>query len=169
MSLLHTRPDRPSGPRSLMYNVYTGPFPVIRRPRRGIDHSSHGMLREDLYLYSTQKKVHFAQSWLLRGRGWPLLQRRPIYYLITQNIFWFRGGGGWGGGRSFISSAKHLDQLWGPPSLLHNGSGGIFPSDTSGKGVKLTTHLHRVPKLRIHGHKPPLPIRLHGVHQEKFT
>jgi hypothetical protein len=31
------------------------------------------------------------------------------------------------------------------------------------RGVKLTTHLHLVPRLRIRGTIPPFPIRLHGV------
>jgi hypothetical protein len=46
---------------------------------------------------------------------------------------------------------------------------GLFSQGSSGRSVKLTTHLHLVPRLRIHGHKPPLPTRLHGVQKEKFS
>jgi hypothetical protein len=35
--IFHTRPDRPWGPPSLLYNGY-GSFPVVKRPGRGADH-----------------------------------------------------------------------------------------------------------------------------------
>jgi hypothetical protein len=35
---------------------------------------------------------------------------------------------------------------WGPPSLPSNGYQGLFPWGYSGRGAKLTTHLHLVPK-----------------------
>jgi hypothetical protein len=35
--------------------------------------------------------------------------------------------------------------------------------ERSSRGVKLTTHLHLVPRLRIRGATSPLPIRLHGT------
>jgi hypothetical protein len=39
--------------------------------------------------------------------------------------------------------------------------------------MKLTTHLHIAPKLRMHGAIPPFPQRLHGVvlvkHRDDFT
>jgi len=45
-----------------------------------------------------------------------------------------------------------------PPSLLSNGYRGIFHWEQSGRGVKLPTHLHLVPRSRMRG-----GIRLHGV------
>jgi hypothetical protein len=42
----------------------------------------------------------------------------------------------------FFSSLPRPDRLWGPPSLLFNGG--------SGRDVKLTTHLHLVPRLRMY-------------------
>jgi hypothetical protein len=38
-----------------------------------------------------------------------------------------------------------------PPSLLSNGYRGLFPRVIGGRGVKLTTHLHPAPKLRMCG------------------
>jgi hypothetical protein len=54
---------------------------------------------------------------------------------------------------------------------------GLFPWGLSGRGVKLTTHLHLVPMSRICGAIPPLstpPIRFHVVvlswkHRDNFT
>jgi hypothetical protein len=44
-----------------------------------------------------------------------------------------------------------------PPSLLLKGSGGALTGGRSAGGVKLTTHLHLVPRLRIHAVIPPSP------------
>jgi hypothetical protein len=44
------------------------------------------------------------------------------------------------GSRIFFSPS-HPDRLWGPPNLLSNGYRG-----QSDRGVKLTTHLHLVPR-----------------------
>jgi hypothetical protein len=39
--------------------------------------------------------------------------------------------------------------LWGPLSLLSNVCSGRFPRGLSGRGVKLTTHLHQLPRSRM--------------------
>jgi len=56
----------------------------------------------------------------------------------------------------FFCSPPRPDQLWCSPSLLSNGYRGLFPRGKSGRGPKLTTHLHPVPKLRMRGAIPPL-------------
>ena len=38
--LFHNRHVRPSGPPSLLYDVYRGSCPGLKRPGRGVDHSS---------------------------------------------------------------------------------------------------------------------------------
>jgi hypothetical protein len=43
------------------------------------------------------------------------------------------------------------------------GTGALTPGVKRGRGVKLTTHLHLVPRLRIHGAIPPLQKCLNGV------
>jgi len=48
--------------------------------------------------------------------------------------------------------------LWGPPSLLPNGYRRLFPRRQSGRSVWLTTYIHLLPRLRIYGAIPPLPI-----------
>jgi len=40
---------------------------------------------------------------------------------------------------------------------------GLFPRGKSGRSVKLITHLHLVPTLRMRGTIPPLPTRLHDM------
>jgi hypothetical protein len=42
-------------------------------------------------------------------------------------------------------------------SLLSSGYQGLFPWGKSGRGVKLTTHLHLVPRSRMHGAIPSFP------------
>jgi hypothetical protein len=36
-----SRPDRPWGPPSLLYNGYRVSFPGVKRPGRGVDHPPH--------------------------------------------------------------------------------------------------------------------------------
>jgi hypothetical protein len=47
--------------------------------------------------------------------------------------------------------------LWGSPNLLSNRYRGLFPRGWGGRGVKLTTYLHLVPRSRIRGSIYPLP------------
>jgi hypothetical protein len=59
----------------------------------------------------------------------------------------------------FFSSPPCPDRLWSPPSLLCNGYQGLFPW-----GVKLTTHLRLMPRLKSQWSciSTP-PIRLHDM------
>jgi hypothetical protein len=57
----------------------------------------------------------------------------------------------WGQSCNFFSSPSRPDRLWGPPGLLFSGYRRLFPR------VKLTTHPHLVPRLRMCGAMPPLP------------
>jgi hypothetical protein len=56
-----------------------------------------------------------------------------------------------------FSSPPRPDRLWGPPSLSTNGYHGLLLWGQSGQGMKLTTHLHLVSRLRIRGATLPLP------------
>jgi hypothetical protein len=49
------------------------------------------------------------------------------------------------------------DLFWGPPNLVFNGYRGFFPRGWSERVVKLTTHLHPVPRSRKYGCIHPLP------------
>jgi hypothetical protein len=53
------------------------------------------------------------------------------------------------GSARFLSSPQRPDRFWGSPSLLSNGYRGLFSRGYSGRGVKLTTHLHLVPRSRM--------------------
>jgi hypothetical protein len=48
-----------------------------------------------------------------------------------------------------FSSPQCPDRLGGPPSLLSNGYRRLFPRAQIGRGVKLTTYLHLVPRSRM--------------------
>jgi hypothetical protein len=54
-----------------------------------------------------------------------------------------------GGGCEFFPSPPCPERLWGPPSLLSN--------EYRVPGMKLTIHLHLVPRSRMLGAIPPLP------------
>jgi hypothetical protein len=59
--------------------------------------------------------------------------------------------------KSFSSTPQRPNQLWGPPILLFNGYGGLFPRGESGRDVKLTSYLNLVPRSRkteLYGHFP---------------
>jgi hypothetical protein len=62
-----------------------------------------------------------------------------------------------GRGWKSLSSPPCPDRLWGPPSLLSNRYQGLLPWGQSYRGVKLTTHPHLVPRLRMRGAILPLP------------
>jgi hypothetical protein len=52
---------------------------------------------------------------------------------------------------------------WTHPASYPMGTTDSFPKAILAEGVKLTTHLHLVPKKRMHGAIPPLPQYQHGV------
>jgi hypothetical protein len=53
------------------------------------------------------------------------------------------------GSARFFSSPQRSDRLCGPPSLPSNATRGLFPQEYRIQGVKLTTPLHLVPRLRM--------------------
>jgi hypothetical protein len=60
------------------------------------------------------------------------------------------------------------DRLWGPPSLLSDGYQGLFARELSGRGVKLTTHLRLVPRLRVNGTIPSL-LHMSSCHSASLS
>jgi len=60
-----------------------------------------------------------------------------------------------GRGKDFLSSPLISDRLWSPPRLTYNGHRRLFPQGLRGRGVKLTTYLHQVLRLRMRGLLPP--------------
>jgi hypothetical protein len=73
------------------------------------------------------------------------------------------GAGSIPGGSKIFPSAQLPGQNWDPLSLLSNEHRGLFPRGYSGRGVKLTTHIHLVPssrKVELYLHSL---LRLHGI------
>jgi hypothetical protein len=72
--IFRSRPDRPWGPPSLLYNGCRDSFPGVKRPGRGVDHppSSSARVKErvELYLYSPS-----GPSWPVIGRTLPYMER----------------------------------------------------------------------------------------------
>jgi hypothetical protein len=60
-------------------------------------------------------------------------------------------------GRRFFLSPNCQNWFWGPPSLLFKGYQGSFPG-VKWQVLKLTTHLHPVPRLRMSRAIPLLPL-----------
>jgi hypothetical protein len=60
-------------------------------------------------------------------------------------------------GQEDFSITKRLHQHWGAPSPLFNGTG-FLSQGKGGRGVKLTTQLYPVYRLRMSGAMPLLPI-----------
>jgi hypothetical protein len=60
--------------------------------------------------------------------------------------------------KTCFCSPNRRDLLWGPTSLLFSGYRAFFPWDKAAGNVRRTTHLHLVPRLRMDGAVPPLPL-----------
>jgi hypothetical protein len=52
---------------------------------------------------------------------------------------------------------RYTHRLQGPPSLEPNGYRGLFRLK-NGQGVKMTSHLNHMPRLRVRGAVPLLPL-----------
>jgi hypothetical protein len=59
--------------------------------------------------------------------------------------------------KRFFSSPLHSNRFWGPPRLLPDRNHSSLPLGTKQLMVKLATHLHLVPTLRMHEVIPRLP------------
>jgi hypothetical protein len=77
--ILCTRPDRPWGPPSLLYNRYRG-FPGVQRPGSGVDNPtpSSAEVKEKVHLYRYSPS---GPSWPILGLFLPFLYYRPLYIL----------------------------------------------------------------------------------------
>jgi hypothetical protein len=82
-------------------------------------------------------------------RRWPVVTRRRAVRL--ENLCSVPDG-------DRIFSLHHLVQPALEPIQSFPRVPGLFPLRKSSRGVKLTTHLHVVPSLRMHGTIPPLYI-----------
>jgi len=79
--IFRTRPDRPWGPPSLLYNAYWVSFPGVKRPGHGVDHPPPSSVevkeRVELYLYYPSRP------------SWPVLGRTFTFTLcMPDDGFW---------------------------------------------------------------------------------
>jgi len=60
--------------------------------------------------------------------------------------------------KRFSCSPNHPDSLWGPQSLLFNGFyQWLLQWHQSSQGMRMTTHLHQAPRLKMSGATLPSP------------
>jgi len=59
--------------------------------------------------------------------------------------------------KKLFSDTKLPEKLWAPKASYSKVLGTISSGEQSSQGVKLTTHLHLVPRLRMRGAIHPLP------------
>jgi hypothetical protein len=77
---------------------------------------------------------------------------------------WITGGLSPGKDWEIFCSSPRPDRIWYPPSLLSNGYQRLFLWGLGGWGVKLTTHLHLMPRSKNEwSYTSTPPVRLHGV------
>ena len=82
-----------------------------------------------------------------------------FWYLAT--LSWSRDSDQTMGKPKAISYSS--DRPWSPPSLIFDWCGGQFPWGWSGRGVKLASHLHLVPRLRMRGCIPSFSMWRNGA------
>jgi len=71
--------------------------------------------------------------------------------------------------RASIVTMLRATQNWPPPSLPSNGKLGFLPHGVNSRGVKLTAHLHPVPRVRMSGATPLIPLHAHAMVRNNFT
>jgi len=66
-------------------------------------------------------------------------------------------------------SSKHPDQLWGPTQPLIQWVQAALCLGKSGPGMRLSTNLHLVLRLRMSAAKQTFRLCIHGICKENFT
>jgi hypothetical protein len=84
-------------------------------------------------------------------------------------LYWLIQGSTRGRGMMSFLSPEQPHWLWGTHSLPFGGNQGALSPGGGGCGVKLATHLHRVPSWRKSGAVLLLPIHLNAVDRDSFT
>jgi hypothetical protein len=73
-------------------------------------------------------------------------------------------------GKAFFTPPERPDKLWGPDSFQFNGHWELFAREESVRGLKVSTYLHLVLRLRMNGAIPLLhPLRLRTVDRDSFA
>ena len=102
-----------------------------------------------------------------------------IFSTFTGNVRWpsqysdcFTGGtvqgSSPGSSRGLFSSPKHRYRLWGHPASYSMGTAVMFWAK-SGRGVKLTIHLHLLQRIRVSGAIPVLSLYVFMAWTRKAT
>jgi hypothetical protein len=96
------------------------------------------------YTGTLQQAVFSAliSIWHILGQ----VTKRPTARSVQRPGYQLQGRGA---GLRFPAGVRDFSVLWGLPSLLYNGHRELFPGGKGGRGVKLTTHLYLVPKLKM--------------------
>jgi len=83
--------------------------------------------QSSLFMVGKAQKSHRARSELNSESGLEKVNRgNPIRTSVTATG-WMIGGSSPGRGWEFFPSPQRPDRLWGPPNILSNGYGELFP------------------------------------------
>jgi hypothetical protein len=118
--------------------------------------------RSRLALGHTQLPTQCAPEALNQGRPRCEANHSPPFSAEIKNAWSYTSTSLRG---TYLSTeATRPERLSGPRSLISTGYRGLFPWGKSGQGVKLTTHLHLVPRsMNEWSYNFTSPICLHGV------
>jgi hypothetical protein len=122
--------------------------------------------------------VGFVVDKVALGQVFPrVLRFSPVTFIPPLLHYWEKDKKKWvdqqvtrfpAGARYFSRLQRVLTGAGANPAAFSMAAGGLLPQRQGGRGIKLTTIVHLMPKLRINKAIPPFTTWFHGVHRDRF-